>query len=222
MFYHIGFRMSSDILIDIFQSLMTNRDMIDNVQNAIDSEHDLPVYRRFLSNLDSLTKTISKFTAEHENSLRAIAGLTIQFDVTLAKYAGLILIGLAKTRDDLYAALNNFQHHLSDSYSQQLISEMGTTLDDPSCCPFIGVLSVEEKLTLVQWFSEEKGQDLFVFDLTVNSIFRDSSLPLEVRQELLRRFRKSSNTLLRQKALAYQVNWTNDLDDDSSKSDMST
>ena len=72
MFFFLN-RSSSDIIIDIIQKIMSRREEIDSKENAIDNQHDLPVYHRIQRILTNLNSHINQFDNEKKLSFRSFA-----------------------------------------------------------------------------------------------------------------------------------------------------
>lgn len=190
---------------------MSRREEIDSTQNAIDAQHDLPVYHRIHHILRFLTSQVDQFRKDHGETMRTIANMALQFDSTLALAAGQIFIGLTTNREDLYAVLADLETRLPGSYYERILSQLGSELaKNNRLCPFISELSTDGKLELAQWLINEKHQELFVFNLLTEKIFTDSSVNREQCQALIRQMRQSNNLYVREKALEYTVVWRED------------
>ena len=59
-------RSSLDVIIDIIQNLMFCQEEINSKENAIDNQHDLPIYRRFDAILTNLYFQINDFDNEEK------------------------------------------------------------------------------------------------------------------------------------------------------------
>lgn len=190
---------------------MSRRDEIDQNQNAIDAQHDLPVYHRVHQILTSLILHIEELRRDHVETVRQIATMTLKFDLTLASFVGQLLIGLATNKEDLYEVLTCLEKCLPNSYAERIIDQLGSQLSsDAKFSPFINHLNCDEKLALVQWFVQEKHQESFVFRLFTEKVLGDASVDREQCQNLLRQFRQSTNFYVRENALQYTVPWNED------------
>ena len=186
---------------------MSYREEIDLKENAINDQHDLPIYHRIHRILTILTSHINQFDNEKKISFRSLAPILLQFDKTFAVPVGTLLIKIAQTRDDLESMLILLQETLPENYFERVLKQLATIISDKYSCPFIKQLNVSEKFDLAQWFIKEKDQGLFVFDLLKNQVFNQSGGGREQRQNLLRQMRQSENLILRQQALEYTVCW---------------
>jgi len=213
---------------------MSHREEIDSKENALDKEHDLPVYHRIQRVLTDLNSHINQFDNEKKNSFRSLTPIILQFDKTLAPQIGTLLIKISQNKEDLENVLKVLQESLTENYFEGILTQLSTLITKKDSCPFIQQLSVDEKLHLAQWFIKEKNWPLFVFDLLKNSVFNQSGVDRQICQDLIRQIRQSEDLYLRQQAMEYTVPWNedgavdNDDDDDemsvsqgSSSSDMS-
>jgi hypothetical protein len=187
---------------------MSLRDELDSKQNANDNLHDLPVYHRLHSILTKLICYIDQFDDEMKLSFRSFVPVIFQFDKTFAVIIGMLLMKIARNREDLESMLRLLEENLSENYFERVLIELTKVFSNKysSCC-FIRKLNVNEKLDLAKWFIEEKDQGLFVFDLLKNQVFNQTSVNREQCQNLLRQMRESENFFLRQQALEYTVRW---------------
>jgi hypothetical protein len=186
---------------------MSHREEVDSKQNAIDNQHDLPVYHRIHRILTNLICHIDQFDDEKKLSFRSFAPIILQFDKTFALLIGTLLIKIAQNRDDLESMLILLQENLSENYFERILIQLAKVVSNQYSCSFIQQLNVNEKLDLAQWFIKEKDQGLFVFDLLKNHVFNKSNVDREQCQNLLRQLRQSENLFLRQKTLEYTVRW---------------
>ncbi|CAF3242290.1 unnamed protein product, partial [Rotaria sp. Silwood2] len=203
---------SFDIIIDIIKKIMLFRDELDSKQNAIDSQHDLPVYRRVQLILNNLDGYIDKFGNEKKKFVRSLTLIVLQFDKTLAPLIGKLLIKIAQNKEDIDDGLRILQENLSENYFEKILTELSSIIDKEESCPFIQQLNVDEKLNLAQWFVKNRNQPLFVFDLLTNHVFNQSGVDREQCQHLLRHLRQSENLLVKEKAMSYTVPWVEDKD----------
>ncbi|CAF4787876.1 unnamed protein product [Rotaria sp. Silwood1] len=198
---------SSSAIVDIIKNLMSRREEIDSKENAIDNQHDLPIYHRIHRILTILINHINQFDNENKNSFRSLALIILQFDKTFALIIGTLLIKIAQNRDDIESMLILLQETLSENYFENVLIRLATVISNKYSCSFIQQLNVNEKFDLARWFIKEKDQGLFVFDLLKNHVFNQSGVDREQCQNLLRQIRQSENLYLRQRALAYTVRW---------------
>ncbi|CAF3633173.1 unnamed protein product [Rotaria sp. Silwood1] len=198
---------SSSAIVDIIKNLMSRQEEIDSKENAIDNQHDLPIYHRIHRILTILINHINQFDNENKNSFRSLALIILQFDKTFALIIGTLLIKIAQNRDDIESMLILLQETLSENYFENILIRLATVISNKYSCSFIQQLNVSEKLDLARWFIKEKDQGLFVFDLLKNHVFNQSGVDREQCQNLLRQIRQSENLYLRQRALAYTVRW---------------
>ncbi|CAF3289844.1 unnamed protein product [Rotaria sp. Silwood2] len=198
---------SSDAIVDIIKNLMACREGIDSKENAVDKQHDLPVYHRIHHILTILINHINQFDNEKKLSFRSLAPILLQFDKTFAFLIGTLLIKIAQNRDDLESMLILFQENLSENYFESVLIRLAKVISNKHSRSFIEQLNVNEKLDLAQWFIKEKDQGLFVFDLLKIHVFNRSGVDREQCQNLLRQMRQSENLFLRQQALGYTVRW---------------
>ncbi|CAF4744611.1 unnamed protein product, partial [Rotaria socialis] len=94
---------SSNEIIDIIKKLVSIRAEVDSKENAIDNQHDLPVYHRIHRILTILIDRINQFDNEKKLSFRSLAPIILQFDKTFTLTIGTLLIKIAQNRDDLKA-----------------------------------------------------------------------------------------------------------------------
>jgi hypothetical protein len=186
---------------------MSRREEIDSKENAINNQHDLPVYHRIHRILTNLIPLINRFDDEEKLSFRSFAPIIFQFDKTFALLIGTLLIKIAENREDLESMLILFQENLSENYFERILIQLATVLSNKYSYSFIQKLNINEKLDLAQWFIKEKDQGLFVFDLLKNHVFNRANIDREQCQNLLRQLRQSENLFLRQQALEYTVHW---------------
>jgi len=200
-------RSSLDTIVDIIKKLMSRREEVDSKENAIDNQHDLPVYHRIHRILTNLIPLINQFDDEEKLSFRSFAPIILQFDKTFALLIGTLLIKIAENRDDLESMLILLQENLSENYFERILIQLATVLSNKYSYSFIQKLNINEKFDLAQWFIKEKDQGLFVFDLLKNHVFNRANIDREQCQNLLRQLRQSENLFLRQQALEYTVHW---------------
>ncbi|CAM4750560.1 unnamed protein product [Rotaria magnacalcarata] len=198
---------SSNEVIDIIKKLVSIRAEVDSKENAIDNQHDLPVYHRIHRILTILIDRINQFDNEKKLSFRSLAPIILQFDKTFTLTIGTLLIKIAQNRDDLKAILTLFQENLSENYFENILIRLAEILSNKKSNCFVQQLTVNEKLDLAQWFIKEKDCGLFVFDLLKSHVFNQPGADREQCQTLLRQMRQSENLFLRQQALEYTVRW---------------
>ncbi|CAF4384352.1 unnamed protein product, partial [Rotaria magnacalcarata] len=206
-FFSIFNRSSSNEVIDIIKKLVSIRAEVDSKENAIDNQHDLPVYHRIHRILTILIDRINQFDNEKKLSFRSLAPIILQFDKTFTLTIGTLLIKIAQNRDDLKAILTLFQENLSENYFENILIRLAEILSNKKSNCFVQQLTVNEKLDLAQWFIKEKDCGLFVFDLLKSHVFNQPGADREQCQTLLRQMRQSENLFLRQQALEYTVRW---------------
>jgi hypothetical protein len=223
-------RSSIDIIINILKKLMSCREEIDSKQNALDNQHDLPVYHRIRRLLTNINSNIDQFDNEKKIHFRLLTAIILQFDKTLAPLIGTLLIKISQNKEDLEDVFKILEENLSENYFERILTEFATLINKKDSCPFIQLLNVDEKLHLAQWFINEKHRPLFVFDLLKDHVFNQQGVDREQCQNLLKQIRQSENLFLRQQAMEYTVPWNengsvdNDNDDQmsvSANSDMS-
>jgi hypothetical protein len=93
------------------KTLMSRREEIDSKENAIDKQHDLPVYHRLHRILTILISHIDHFHNTEKLSFRSLAPIVLQFEKTLAPLIGTLLIKIAQNRDDLQSMLMLFKEN---------------------------------------------------------------------------------------------------------------
>jgi hypothetical protein len=209
---------------------MSCREEIDSKQNALDNQHDLPVYHRIRRLLTNINSNIDQFDNEKKIHFRLLTAIILQFDKTLAPLIGTLLIKISQNKEDLEDVFKILEENLSENYFERILTEFATLINKKDSCPFIQLLNVDEKLHLAQWFINEKHRPLFVFDLLKDHVFNQQGVDREQCQNLLKQIRQSENLFLRQQAMEYTVPWNengsvdNDNDDQmsvSANSDMS-
>jgi len=209
---------------------MSRREEIDLKQNALDNQHDLPVYHRIQRLLTNINSNIDQFDNDKKIHFRLLTPIILQFDKTLAPLIGTLLTKISQNKEDLEDVLKILQENLSENYFERILTEFSTLINKKDSCPFIQLLNVDEKLHLAQWFINEKHRPLFVFDLLKDRVFNQQGVDREQCQNLLKQIRQSENLFLRQQAMEYTVPWNengsvdNDNDDQmsvSANSDMS-
>jgi hypothetical protein len=215
-----------DGIIDIIQKIMSHTEEIDSNENAVDAQHDLPVYHRIHYILTNIISQINQFDNEYKLLFRSLTPIILQFDKTLSPLMGTLLIKIAQNKEDLEQILQILQENLSENYFQRVLTQLSTILSNRESCSFLQPLNLDEKLHFAQWFIEEKDRSLFVFDFLKTQVFNQTGVNREQSQNLLRKIRQNQNFFLRQQALEYTVPWiedgiVNNDDDDSSDSDMS-
>ncbi|CAF3874554.1 unnamed protein product [Rotaria magnacalcarata] len=166
---------SSEAILDIIEKLVVPREELDSKENAIDNQHDLPVYHRIHQILTTLIHHIHRFDNERKLSFRSLAPILLQFDKTFAMMIGRLLIKIAQNRDDLQSILILFQEHLSENYFESVLIQLATMNSNKKYGCFVYQLNVNEKLDLCQWFIKEKDRGLFVFDLLKNHVLINKS-----------------------------------------------
>jgi hypothetical protein len=189
---------------------MARREQVDSKENAIDNQHDLPVYHRIQRLLAILNSHINNFDNDKKLSFRSITPIILQFDKTLAPALAKILVKIAQNKEDLEDILTNFQENLSEKYFERILIQVSSLINNDDSCPFIQQLNVDEKLHLAQWFMKEKNRPLLVFDLLQIHVFKQSGVDREQCQNLLRQMRENDNLFLRQQAMEYTVPWKED------------
>ena len=198
-----------NVIVDIVQTLISQRQEIDSKENGIDNQHDLPVYHRIHRIGTILISSISQFDTDIKSSFRSLANILLQFDKTFALLVGKLLIKIAQNRDDLQSMLFLLEENLTADYFERILTELGKSIAEKHSGTFIQNLNPQEKLQLAQWFIEEHDRGLFVFDLLKNHVFNQSKIDREQCQNLLRRMRQSENLVLRQSTMGYTVRWKN-------------
>ncbi|CAF1219378.1 unnamed protein product [Adineta steineri] len=213
--------LSSNMVYDIIKKMMTRREEIDSKENAIDNQHDLPVYHRIQSLLTILNSKINDFDNEKKLSFRSLAPVILQFDKTLSPQLAKLLIKITQNKEELEGVLQMFQENLPKNYFERISTDISSEINNSHSSFFIQQLSGDEKLEVAQWFIKEKNRTLFVFDFLKNHIFNDNGVDREKCQNLLREIRKSDDLYLRQQAMEYTVPWKEDGDIADDNDDMS-
>jgi len=198
------------MIIDLIKKMMSRREEIDSKENALDRQHDLPVYHRIQRLLTNLNSHINQFNNQQKIPFRSLTPIILQFDKTLAPQIGKLLIKISQNKEDLEDLLQILQENLSENYFQKIVTQLSILITNEDSCLFIQQLNVDEKLHLAQWFMKEKNRPSFVFDLLKNSVFNQSGVDRELCQDLLRQIRQSQDLYLRQKAMEYTVPWNED------------
>ncbi|CAF3309553.1 unnamed protein product [Rotaria socialis] len=213
---------SIDKVIDIIKKMMSYREEIDSKENAIDKQHDLPVYHRIQHLLKNLTSHIDQFNNEEKISFRLLIPIIFQFDKTFAPFIGKLLIKLSQTKEDIEDGLKMLEENLPESYFERILIDLSIFINKTDSCPFIQQLNVDDKLNLAKWFMEEKNRPLFIFDLLKNHVFNQSGVDQQQCQNMIRNLRQSKNLFLQEQALTYIVPWKNDqlVSDDDSDHDI--
>ncbi|CAF1192166.1 unnamed protein product [Rotaria sordida] len=201
---------SLDIIIDIIKKVMSCREEIDSKENAIDNQHDLPVYHRIQKILKNLISHINQFDNEKKIHFRSLTSIVLQFDKTLAPLIGKLLIKIAQNKEDIEDVLKILQENLSENYFERILTELSTSISKEDSCPFIQQLDVDEKLNLAQWFIKERTRPLLVFDLLINHVFNQSGVDREQCRNLLRHLRQCENLYVQEQAMSYIVPWEKD------------
>jgi hypothetical protein len=207
------------MIIDLIKKMMSRREEIDSKENALDRQHDLPVYHRIQRLLTNLNSHINQFNNQQKIPFRSLTPIILQFDKTLAPQIGKLLIKISQNKEDLEDLLQILQENLSENYFQKIVTQLSILITNEDSCLFIQQLNVDEKLHLAQWFMKEKNRPSFVFDLLKNGVFNQSGVDRELCQDLLRQIRQSQDLYLRQKAMEYTVPWNEDGDVDGKDDD---
>ncbi|CAF4091004.1 unnamed protein product, partial [Adineta steineri] len=213
--------LSSNMVYDIIKKMMSRREEIDSKENAIDNQHDLPVYHRIQSLLAILNSKINDFDNEKKLSFRSLAPVILQFDKTLSPQLAKLLIKITQNKEELEGVLQMFQENLPKNYFERILTDISSEINNSHSSFFIQQLSGDEKLEVAQWFIKEKNRTLFVFDFLKNHVFNDNGVDREKCQNLLREIRKSDDLYLRQQAMEYTVPWKEDGDIADDNDDMS-
>ncbi|CAF1529803.1 unnamed protein product [Adineta ricciae] len=204
-FKHIMYQSEITIIGDILMKLVSCRHNIDESENALNAQHDLPVYHRIQSILTEIYSQTYRFDQEKLRSFYSLTLMILQSDKTFAPLLAKILISTARNKDDLNAAIALLEQNLPEDYFEQILQILSPVLS--KSCSFIQQLPVEDQFTLIQWFATEKNYGLFVFDLFKCYLSNQSHSNREDCQNLLRQMRQSDNLLLRQQAMKYTVTW---------------
>jgi hypothetical protein len=207
------------MIIDLIKKMMSRREEIDSKENALDRQHDLPVYHRIQRLLTNLNSHINQLNNQQKIPFRSLTPIILQFDKTLAPQIGKLLIKISQNKEDLEDLLQILQENLSENYFQRIVTQLSILITNEDSCLFIQQLNVDEKLHLAQWFMKEKNRPSFVFDLLKNGVFNQSGVDRELCQDLLRQIRQSQDLYLRQKAMEYTVPWNEDGDVDGKDDD---
>ncbi|CAF4251012.1 unnamed protein product, partial [Rotaria sp. Silwood2] len=216
---------SLDIIIDTIKKIMSYRDEIDSKEDAIDKQHDLPVYHRIQYILNDFISHINQFNNEKKKSFYSITLIFLQFDKTLAPLVGKLLIKIAQNKEDIEDGLKILEENLSKNYFERILTELSSFIKKTDSCPFIQFLNVDEKLNLVEWFIKEKNRSLLFLDLLINDIFKQSGVNREQCQNLLRYLRQSKNLFIKEQTMTYCISWEDaeiNNDDQMSVSDQSS
>lgn len=200
-------RSSIDVIIDIIKKIISYREEIDSKQNAIDEQHDLPVYHRIQNILQVLIYHINQFDDEKKVSFRLLCPIILQFDKTVAPLLGKLLIKIAQNKEDIEDALKFLEENLSENYFERVLTNLATCIDETDSCPFLQQSNIDEKLSFAQWFLKEKNRPLFVFDLLKNHIFNQSGFNQEQCRNILQELRQSKDLFLKEQAMTYNVPW---------------
>ncbi|CAF1560999.1 unnamed protein product, partial [Adineta steineri] len=213
--------LSSNMVNDIVKKMISRREEIDSKENAIDNQHDLPVYHRIQSLLTILNSKINDFDNEKKLSFRSLSPIILQFDKTLSPQLAKLLIKTTQNKEELEGVLQMFQENLPKNYFERILTDISSEINNSHSSFFIQQLSGDEKLEVAQWFIKEKNRTLFVFDFLKNHVFNDNGVDREKCQNLLREIRKSDDLYLRQQAMEYTVPWKEDGDIADDNDDMS-
>jgi hypothetical protein len=204
-------RIPSEDIVNLIQSIMRYEKEFDSNQNAIDDQHDLPVYHRINEILELFISSIGEIDLQQRLCFRSFALSIFQFEITMAPSIGKLLMKLARNKEDLEEVLTIFEQFLPGVYFEHVLIKLALNLGgNDGSCPFVQQLSIDEKFRLALWFINEKNQPLFVFDLLKNHVFNKTSVDKQQCQLLLHQMRQSKNLLVRQQALEYIVPWKND------------
>ena len=179
---------------NLIEKVMSRREAIDSKANAVDRQHDLPVYRRLRQMFTSLLSSLQRLSTERQKSFHSLIEVFFRFDQTVSPLL-----------TQLTPLIVTHKEKLGESF-QQILTFLAGPIASPEYCPFVQQLQTSEKLEFIQWFTVEKHRSVLVFDL-------------------LRQLRLSKDLILRQRAMEYNVPWSDQstIDDDgrSSVSEMS-
>ena len=186
---------------------MLCREEINSKGNAIDQQHDLPVYHRIHQILININSHINEYDDDNKSICRSFILNILQFEKTFAYSIAVILFKIAQNKEDIENILTFFQNNLTPIDFQDLITELSKIISDLDSCPFIQKLNVKEKFDLAQWFIQTKNQPLLVFDLLTGHIFNQLDANREQCQNLLRQLRQNERLIVRTRAIEYVVIW---------------
>ena len=207
------------MIVDIIKKIISQREEIDLKENAVDSEHDLPVYHRIQQLLTTLNENLDQFDAERTAAFRSLGPIVLQFDRTLGLEIGILLMKISHNQEELENALKFLEENLPEDFFRLLLIKLGELLSKKGSCSFIEQLSVHGKLELAQWFIKEKKRPLFVQYLLDDDLFHQFGDDRQVCQDLLRELRSSEDLFLRRNAMTYIVPWKEDGNADDRKTD---
>ncbi|UJR24725.1 hypothetical protein I4U23_006099 [Adineta vaga] len=208
-------------IMEIIKKIMLCRDEIDSKENAIDNQHDLPVYHRIQRLLTLLNSYMDKIDKQKKASLRSITSIVFQFDKTLAPILGTLLVKITENKEELEDVFKILQDNLPEKYFEQVLTHLANVINDKNSCDFIQHLDLDGKLQLARWFIEEKHRSLVMFTFLKDSVFNQKGVDREQCQKLLRQLRQSDNLYLRQEAMEYTVPWNENEDNEEDDDGMS-
>ncbi|CAF2442483.1 unnamed protein product [Rotaria sp. Silwood2] len=204
-------QISSNDIRNFIESIIDYEKKLDSNQNNLDDQSNLSIYRRINELLDMFISSIGEIDLQQQQCFRSLALFILKCEITRASLVGKLLMKLAQNKENLEEILIIFQQYLSPVYFEHILLQLASYLgDNDGSCPFVQQLNIDEKFHLAQWFINEKGQPLFVFDLLKNQVFNKTSVDKQQCQVLLRQMRQSQNLFLRQQVLEYAVPWKQD------------
>ena len=196
-----------DVLTDVIDKLIDERERIDGQANGLDAEHDLPVYHRLQTLLSTLIRHVDDMDLDKRTALRSLIPKILRFDPTLSSRMAELAMRLVPNKEELQEVLGTFESKLSASSFDRLLNTLSTLVSGDSCPCFIQTLNVDEKLRLAQWFTAQSNRELFVWDWLIKGVFDQSGVDRERCRQLLIKFRQSDNLFAREQALGYTVPW---------------
>ena len=198
---------SLDRMKNLIEKIMARREEIDSKANAMDAQHDLPVYHRLQDLLTSIISSLKSFSAERRKPFRSLIDLFFRFDRTLAPCLAELALCTSANKEELEEYLQYFERQLSKEFFQHISVLLAEQMASKENRSFVQQLQMNEKVQLVQWFAVEKHRPLFVFDLLTKTLFPEAHEYRQICQDLLRSMRLSEDFLLRKRAMTFTVPW---------------
>jgi hypothetical protein len=121
---------------------------------------------------------------------------------------------MAQSKEELEEVFSPLQANLPEKYFERVLTDLFPIFNPEYFCPFIGQLSVNDRLQLARWFIEEKKRTLVAFSLLKLCVFTQPGVDREQSRNLLQQMRQSDDLSLRQQTMADIVPWNEERADD--------
>jgi hypothetical protein len=119
--------------------------------NAVDRQHDLPVYRRLREMLTSVLRSLEHASSEKRRSFRFLIQIFFQFDRTLSPLLAQLALLIVTGKEQLEECLQYFESQLSKEFFQHILTFLAERfVTSEGDCPFVWQLQTSEKVQPVQ------------------------------------------------------------------------